>query len=172
MDAIVKIIVNPNAVKTLNFKVEYGVKRCAYIKIIITNANEIYSMLTEIKKQFPIKYHFNLEFNWKNVPESIKTDKKVKDELIKIFGIKSDYEPETTNNIIVQDDQKKDVSSRYEKLASIVKHYVDRHGSAPNFENRFNEKGKKKIINYIKTVLGMHKLTDDEVMQVCELLVI
>jgi hypothetical protein len=169
MDAIIKIVVNPNAVKTFNIKFEYGPKRIAYIKIIITNVSEIYAMLAEIKKQFPVKYHFNLEFNWKNVPESIKNDKKVKDDLIKIFGIGVDYET-VADTFVIEPKKELENKEKYEKLASIVRHYIDRHGSSPNLETRFTEKGKKKVGNYIKTVLGMHKLSDDEILTICSFL--
>jgi hypothetical protein len=144
---MVKIVVNPTAIKSFSIKFENGK---AYLKIIITNINEIYPMLSEIKKQFPIKYSFTLEFNWKNVPSAIKDDKKIKDELIKIFGLGNEF-------VIDEIDIKKD-----KQLASIVKNHIEKHGNAPDFNLKNTEKGKKKICNYVRNILGMHKLSDDD----------
>lgn len=161
----VKIVVNPQATKSFALRFEMYPKKDVNLKIMLPNPHELGSILDEIKKQIPIKYNFNVQWNWKNVPQAIKEDKKFQEEILKIFssGI-------SVGNTLGLDSGKTinpgvlptNSNTEYSKLAAIIKMHVEHYGAAPDFRSNHTEKNKLKIHNYIKAALGMPKLTLDE----------
>lgn len=148
-NCIIKIIVNPAAEKSFSLKFELFPKNQVYLKIMIQHVDDISQILDEIKKQIPIKYNFNIQWNWKNVPNSIKENKMIQSEIEKIFKYKEVNLKKEEN---VYD---------FNKMAEILKNHIKKHGAAPDFNKNISEKDKNKIHNYIKTVLGMPNLSPE-----------
>lgn len=186
----VKTIVNPKATTSFAIRFQVMPKKEVYLKIILPNVDSLQTILDEIKKQIPMKYNFNVQFNFKNVPKSIEENKIFKEEILKIFNY---YKAPTLivenkdliinkNNMLNFNNtnaeqfinslpiQQTKTTSQYTQLASLIKVHVDNHGAAPDFKNNFSEKNKIKIHNYMKTVLAMPKLTMAESIIINELL--
>jgi hypothetical protein len=157
-NCFVKILVNPHATTSFILRFEILPKKEVYLKIMMQHINDLNNILDELKTQIPMRYDFNVIFNWKNCPNIIKDDKRVEEDIRKIFYIGigrtsiSDY-TEEINRV--------DHNLDFIKLANIINIHVDNHGSAPDFKNNI-DKNKIKIHNYIKTVLGMPKLTIEQ----------
>lgn len=149
----IKTIVNPQAAKSFALRFEIFPKKDVNLKIMLQSASDLHLILDEIKAQIPTKYNFDIQFNWKNAPASLKSDEKFQEEIIKIF-----HGAPSKNN----DD---DI-----KYASIIRTHVQNYGASPNFKKNLTEKNKVKIYNYIKTVLGIPNLTMEQSDNICKLL--
>lgn len=154
----VKIIVNPQACKSFSLRFELYPKKDVNLKIMLPNPTDLETVIDEIKKQIPMKYNFNVQWNWKNVPQLIKDNKKFQEEILKIFHVGNINNKISNSNI------------EYIKYAELVKMHTDQHGAAPDFKNNFNDKNKIKIYNYIKTILGIPKLTMEQSNIIVELI--
>lgn len=148
---IVKIIVNPQLEQNINLTVSVP-KKTAKLKIILQNENDINQMINDTKKIFDGKFNFNLIFNWKATPKSIRENKFIQNELQKIF--------ENSDNL-----------NEIVKLANIVRKHILMYGSAPNLKLYSNEKCKIKIYNYIKSLLGIPDLTIEDSMKIAKYLI-
>jgi hypothetical protein len=81
----VKIIVNRDAQISFNIRgsPESGLVN---IKLIIKNVSEIHSLLDFIEKTINPHYNWNIEWNWKNVPESLKKDAQLRKKMLEMFS--------------------------------------------------------------------------------------
>lgn len=173
----VKIIVNPTATTSFALRFEKYPKSQVNLKITIPHVSDLQSMVDDIKKEIPLKFNFNVQFNWKNVPPSIKDDKKFQEDILKIFSVgpNIEYLPKpigsiSATNIITSDaDNSKLPKADYSKLAALVKLHNDQYGATPDFKNNVSDKGKLKIHNHIKTVLGMPKLTMEQTLHIADI---
>lgn len=145
---LVKIIVNPQLDKSFSLLFN---SNGAKLKIIIKNSYEIWEILDNIKKNLPIKFNFNIVFNWKNTPKAIRENKLVKDSIKKILD---------SENCI--DD--------YLKYSEIIKNYIQTHGSAPNFKQNTKKKDKLKIYNYIKSIIPNSGIMINDALEIAKLI--
>lgn len=173
----VKIIVNPQTSKAFALRYDLAPKKVCSLKITIPNVADLNSIIEEIKKQLPIKFNFNINFNWNNVPKEIVNDKKFKEDILRIFqhqSIEQLVKPtvkqisnieSTTENILYSENNTRSFSNDdigYERLASMLIMHVKNYGAAPDFRNVFTAKNKEKVHNYIKSALGLPSLTQEQ----------
>jgi hypothetical protein len=150
----VKIVINPHSTNSFALRFEIEPKHSTLLKIIITSESKLPVILKEIRDQCFGKYKFELNFNWKNVPNSIKDNTKFQEELDQIFGNEITEIPQTLD---------------FRLAANSVKKYIVSYGSAPDFADRLTEKSKKKIHNYIKSVIGMPRLIESDALKIADL---
>lgn len=157
-DCTIKIIFNTQATKSFNLRFQLYPKKMTNLKIVITRIEDIYSIIEEIKNQIILKNNFNIQWNWKNTPAVLKEDKKMQEELSKIF--RSSFKIEPVKPVI---------GFNIKGIASLVKSHINNYGANPDFNDLITEKNKNKIFNYIKTVTSMHKLTMEQAMDIAKL---
>ena len=168
----VKIIVNPQATMSFSLRFELYPKKDVNLKIMLPNVNEINTIIEEIKKQIPIKYNFDVQFNWKNIPQILRDNKKFQEDILKIFssGLEISKPLPASSSILINSVNSEGVpaSMEYKKLASILKMHIEQFGAAPDFRNNFSEKNKTKIYNYIKSNMAMPKLTMEQALHIAD----
>lgn len=85
INCLVKIIVNPQLENSFNLQFNLTETPIAKFKIILNHAKELNLVLDNIRKYLPIKFNFNVIFNWKNTPKIIRTNKQIQNEIIDIL---------------------------------------------------------------------------------------
>jgi hypothetical protein len=81
----IKIITNPHSQSAFNMRLAPDTKQ-VNIKIIIKSIGGLHPLLDEIIQVLHPKYNWLVEWNWKNTPEIIKNDAKLRQKILEMFS--------------------------------------------------------------------------------------
>jgi len=149
----VKVIQNHRMPESFDFKMTLYPTRKAELTIITPDKIQLSAIIQEMKKLYGTKFSFQVQFNWTNVPKEIQKDAYFKAEIYSIFqngNAKSFVTEGQYNNI---SDSPIDDESIQTYVDLVRTHIVD-FGNCPKLDDT-TEKGKKKALNYIRSVCAM-----------------
>lgn len=81
----IKVILNPTLHRLHSLEFRGEPKPGLYVKIVLKHPAEIETVINEIKETVMVKHTYKVQFNWKNVPESVRRHPRIP-ELVGLFS--------------------------------------------------------------------------------------
>jgi hypothetical protein len=140
MKLVVKVIINPSATISFNLRFQIYPKEMANLKITARGAEDLPEVMKKLNYQIRDKFHFEVEFNWSNTPEAVKTDEVFKRAIMDKFQSTIKVSTGEIDTDI---------------MATRLKMHVGIHGACPDFTDMRKPKTQAACRNYIKSSLAL-----------------
>jgi hypothetical protein len=170
----VKVIQNHRMPESFDLKMTLYPTRKAELTIVTPDKIQLNSIVQEMKKMYGMsKFTYRVQFNWKNVPKEIQKDSFFKAEIYSIFccNVKSFVTEDQYNKVITGGGLPRDINiieeDSLQTYIDIVRTHIVDYGNAPNLQDT-TDKGKKKILNYVKSICALPHMTIDTASTIVE----
>jgi len=169
---MVKIIVNPSVEPSYTLKFEKG---NLDIKVVTPNPAYLSELANEMNSSLQGNWNYKVQFNFKSVPETIKTNTHFKNTIYKLFGCREFIEFRDIKSKIqiapaFIPNKSKMSDEDCQNCALIIHKYVNQYGASPDLSMR-TPKGIKKIHSYVKSVVARPHLTEEDALRIADKLI-
>jgi hypothetical protein len=174
----VRVIQNHRMPESFNFKMTLYPTRKAELTIITPDKIQLNAIVQEMKKTYgATKFAFRVQFNWKNVPNEIQKDAYFKAEIYSIFQgntVKSFVTEDQYDKVMGGGDLPRDIDHPIEDesvqtYVDLIRTHIVDFGNTPNLADK-SEKGKKKMLNYIKSICATPHMHMDTAVNIIDAL--
>lgn len=124
-------------------------KKQLIVTIQATNQNDDLKYIVScIKDELIIRKRYRVVFNFKSAPNAVRQNVEFREAIIKIFQMKEEIADSNCSDI--------------DTLAEILVLHIKQYGANPNISEYYHPHKKVKILNYMKNVLGMPTLSQED----------
>lgn len=136
------------------------------VRILINDVKDLNKIAKLLSDQFVAKHFYDVRFKWNCVPKKIRNDPEFKDIIYRVFstnsiGMKNKL---ITVKLTARDAKTgKEVSKQTEldKYVDLIRNHMSKHGAHPDFQNVDSEKGRRKIVNFLRSVCNNPNLSEE-----------
>jgi hypothetical protein len=133
----IKIIVNPSI--ECGFAMYFAPDKPIMLKIFLSKISDIHAVIDSMHKTFPNAFCWNIEWNWTNVPHTIKNDLTIRKKILDIFAAKPSsltdkYYCREYNDYTHPLEQSADHDDSINDRAQRVLDYISKYNLSPNIK--------------------------------------
>lgn len=145
---IVKVVINPTLPREYSLRFISAARPTLRVRLIVARVEDLPLLAAEMRETLP-RFDYSLQFNWKNTPKAVVESIVFRDTMREIFANAAYLQERATANFTEQ-----------------MRAYLRRSTSHPDFAKIDTARGRRAVVNYVRSALARPELPEDDVIAI------